>query len=379
MTDRQPLTSGPNPKEERQKGRRSWRFADWLYGANDAVSAAFYLFRLLQPLIILLIAFLFMAVILRPAPWSYAIDVRSQTAVVFPSPRLDTEWRVDGGTVCTRSRSAESSSEENNLCGSSRWRLVEAGGPEAVIIMRSIAGTLPEKTNTDDSTGSRNEHPYSARFDWTPEGAMVLRLTPNHPSARLTLARPDGTETHLDEATTVTFPRSGSPSRLVFPFTGETLIGDDARAGSTSILQSGQLSIFSQTDETITGRAEVDSVRFLPGDRLHLKAGERSIPRGFLYVETGNSESNESSDSSRDAMTIVAFGHAESLRVIRYGEAGIVFRPSLWAELTRPRPANTLIGMLLGALGLMVLYQGAAKVGSRRAAKRLFRRRPPTD
>ena len=137
----------------------------------------------------------------------------------------------------------------------------------------------------------------------------------------------------------------------VFPFAGATTLGDDVAWSGEVQLQSGRIDVFSASLDSLGERALIASTQLLRGDRVDLEAGlGKPLPKGFLHVQRAG-------DAPSSTMHAVVFGSAESVKVVRYGDAGYRVAPGWWAQLTHHPYFSTLLLLLVALTAYLASYK----------------------
>ncbi|MFP5407280.1 MAG: hypothetical protein ACLGHY_13405, partial [Gammaproteobacteria bacterium] len=256
-------------------------------------------------------------------------------------------------------------------CGGSRW----------------AAYTIPEATDSTiadehvlvlgGAAAGGQQQPINVTMEVREDGGLQLaiRSKGEGPLGVLRLASSD-VVLPLSSPINLVWPGTGRPRDLVFPFYGERItIGRDVSASQSSMLREGALTVQTGSDETLDKRAQVEQVALMPGDQVRLqKRAVDEVPKGFLRfdrVQSGNGDP--------PALTAVAYGRAESLKIERFGDAGYEFSPGWWVGIVHDR---TLAIVSLALAGLLAVLGGYASIRQVRprireswsASRRHFRR-----
>ena len=147
---------------------------------------------------------------------------------------------------------------------------------------------------------------------------------------------------------------------LTLPFSGETTLGRAVSWFDTRVLHSGKVVVYT-ADESADKRKMIDEAELMLGDQVLLRKPKtigrwrelllgwleppRSWPRGFVYVTVEDFE---------DTMQVVAFGHAGSIGIERFGESGYDFEPARIRALAAD-PALAFWGSILAAYMTLIL------------------------
>lgn len=320
------------------------------------VNHALALGRWAQPWILVAIVVLLVHAWVDDAPWPYALNAETAVATLLPDAATPVRWNVSDAVVCvaagSRPELADAAEGTGQHCPSGRWHAISVpGSGERVLEIHAS----PDAVRSDVKVAAR------------PEGGVILQV--RTPQGRMSIESPEAPPVQLPAQALVVFPAAsgeGWPGDLVLPFSGAIAIGDDARSGQAGILHRGDLTIYTRSDESISGRGLVDSVALLPGDRIEASLGNDPgtiNAKGFIHATLAR----PGTDAPMPGFRVVAFGQAEDVRIVRFGEQSRAFRPGAWARISRHSVVGTWIAGLLGALGLMAMYREASS-GTEHAA-----------
>ncbi len=343
-----PGTAAPAHAWRRLLAHVGNRAGDWLRG--------------LLLILALLIAALLALAWLNSPPWPYSLVADTEYVMLKPASTVDTQWSVEGATICRlrdNGQHADAGGNASASCGSPRWIEVPAD-PVAEPSLVLVAAAAD----------------YTARFSLAESGGLALHVSARGDEGALVLVGSDGSRLALGTEALMRFAPTAAgewPRRLVFPFTGNAFIGDDARASGAAILREGTLAIHAQADDTVSGRTVIDEIVLVPGDRVELATaqGAGAHPRGFIHADLLAPKP----DMRMTGMQVVAFGQSEALRIVRFGEQGLTFKPGLWARLTRHPLVNSWVALLMAAFGLVLTViplcadRSAAGIEPKRAAE----------
>lgn len=313
------------------------------------------LLRASQPFILLATLALVAYSLFSSQPWPYALHAQAGQISLSPVAAGQTRWSLEGATVCLRRAAAIEHSVpmtySSDACSSARWVELDLSGFDDPMLQFEGVGRAGQA---------------EVRFDLRLEGGLALSV--RSADGGLSLVSASGQGAALGQEMIALFPAVGEAeaawaSERVFPFAGSVRIGNDARTGTSGLLRAGDLSIYTRSDDSISGRGLVDSVALLPGDRVELStvAGAVSRPsRGFIHVDL----LQPLPEQAAAGLSLVAFGHAEDVRIVRFGEQTQAFQPSLWARLSRNAVLGSWVAALLAVLGLMAVYREGSEIGS---------------
>lgn len=328
--------------------------------------------RAALPLLVIALIGLVAWALLSRQPWPFSVEAKSEHVTLLLTPELETSWRIDEALLCVRAgelpshvRGGLPALEGISPCPGRRWRAFDLRG------LREATLRLPAMPRTDAA--------YSVRIDVERDGSLALQISGDGDGLAPLELLPGGEAAPLDlgYAAILHFPPPGAdhaPRRLLLPFAGAGSIGKDVSWREPTLLRSGTLSLYTRSDEAAGGRDLVTTTQLLPGDRVDL--GQRSragggVTKGFVHFDLLPASAEPA------AMTIVALGEAESVRIVRFGDQGYSFSPGLLARLTRHSAVSTWAVLIVSLLGLMSIYKDGAELG--RGSFRERRRRFAAD
>lgn len=316
------------------------------------------LLRNLQPVFIVALIGLVAWALLSRQPWPFSINADSEHVSLLLAHDLETQWRIDGALLCVRAGGAAAPAlgalpalHGKSPCPGRRWRAYDLRGLDEV--------TLRLPASLDDAGG------YTVRLDAEPDGGLALQvggegdgreslvLLPGEGAAPVAI----GTDAILR------FPPPAEgrpPARVLLPFSGAGAIGKDVSWREPTLLRRGSVSLYTRSDEAVGGRELVASTELLPGDRVDLgkrAAGAGVVSKGFIHFDLLPQVTEPVT------MNVVAFGEAEAVRIVRFGEQGYSFAPGLLARLTRHSAVSTWAVLIVSLLGFMSVYQAVAGLG----------------
>lgn len=314
------------------------------------------------PLVVVTVLVLLLLAWLSPAGWYFSIHARSAVAALELPQALETNWRIEGATLCAAQAlpALARLPAEASPCGSARWQafaLPESEGAEQVLVL--------------GGRGAGEDEPIEARLELREDDGLQLSLR-TAPGGSLGMLRPapDTPAVALGNALNLIWRGEARPRDLVLPFVAEQVrVGRDVTWSDAAMLHSGTLSVFTSSEEAAARRSLVEEVQLLPGDQVRLGGSELTgtasgfPPKGFLRFARRPGE-------DAPALEVVAFGRADSLRVERFGDSGYDFRPGLWARLThdgRLTIATALLAALVAGLGALGSAREMGTPGPRQA------------
>ena len=264
---------------------------------------------------------------LLPANWEFSIEATTDIVELQLPPGVQTQWQVDGALICSRQAldmdAAYRLDSAREPCGSAAWSAWRVPGPEQVVTVEG---------------GTR------VVVQWQPDGslAMSLRAPADANAGRYSVV---GVVEDVALGRTVNLIWSTVPARaLTLPFSGATTLGRAVGWSSVGMLRSGSIVVYT-ADESADKRTRVEETTLMLGDQIQLDEPGRGEPwpKGFVRVE-----------ANADAMQIVAFGRANSLRIDRFGESGYDFRPGVLRSLAAD-PLIAFWGSILAAYMTLIL------------------------
>lgn len=306
------------------------------------------------PLLIAYFVYLLSEAVLKPPSWYYSVSARSEAAALSLPAELETSWRIEGATLCSSvaldQLAAYASSE--SPCGSRRWQAYTLTQTQEQVLVLGGAATGP---------GRSIEVSMETRADRGLQ--MSIRGSRDMQSLGMLHLVDQGMEITLGPQLNLIWPADARPRDLVFPFTANRVkVGRDVTWSDSSLLHEGRMEIFAASDESLSKRTRVEEASLLPGDQIRLDRFGGSTPlhpKGFLRfdrLQPGESPS---------ALTAVAFGRAERVRIERFGDSGYDFQPPWWAGASQNHTLVIISGLIGGLLGLLGGYAAIRDIHAR--------------
>lgn len=147
-------------------------------------------------------------------------------------------------------------------------------------------------------------------------------------------------------------PAINNDNTVLLPFTGTANIGLSVALARNKILDSGTISIFSASEESLTGRALIEEIDLVLGDEVLLgvegTSSQEPAMRGFVLFNTAKPHADLSK-----LMDVVVYGPASQLRILRYGEQGYGFKPGWWAKIKYRSNLVIIVILLTGFISLL--------------------------
>lgn len=137
---------------------------------------------------------------------------------------------------------------------------------------------------------------------------------------------------------------------LILPFSGAITLGRDVAWGSQRMLLSGEVNVYSSSEEHMTGRAVAEHTLLTLGDRVDIgMVGDSTgMPKGFLRIDRA---AGPSSDTR--LMDVVVYAAAEQATIHRYGGGHYQFEAGWWLRLKHQ--SGVVIAMLVATGVLSIL------------------------
>lgn len=321
--------------------------------------------RNLQPVMVLAVVGLVAWALLARQTWPFSVAAESEHVTLHLAPDLETNWRIEGALLCVRSNMTDLGllpiEDSSSPCKGSRWKAYDLSDVEEVTLR------VPAMSSEDaDDAPPENDMGYAARLDVEPDGSLAILVTAEGKAdTPLVLLLGDATaplELGRDVILAFPKPEAGSPAgRLLLPFSGSGTIGKDVSWWEPTLLRRGSVSLYTRSAEAAGGRDLVATADLLPGDRLDvgLHPGTGGVvTKGFVHFDLWPEPEEP------PAMTVVAFGEAESIQIVRFGDQGYSFSPALLARLTRHSAVSTWAVLVLSLLGFMAIYREGSEIGS---------------
>jgi hypothetical protein len=323
------------------------------------------LVRLLPVGLCILGAFILLAVF-GTHEWPFALRADTRHIEVDLPDSHQSVWNLDGAVICTRTALdarqellvSLTQDETVLLCGSSRWR---AYAP-------AVQGSMPAEVTAVFGTDATADPGYvAARASLTGDRLQIDLRRLEGAAATLRLVASSGAPLPIADRVMLIWPSSDGSAR-VFPFAATVRVGQDVNFARTELLEGGQISVFSASDESIAGRALVQTFELTPGDRVELgsrveRDQARSYPRGFFRLDPRRA--GDGAATGAGTLEVIAFGAAESVRVLRLGDTGFSFEPSLWMRLSYN---NRVVIWSLVIFGVLSVLAGLAEARQLRRA-----------
>lgn len=276
--------------------------------------------------IIMFIGFVFYRLAI-PSKWDFSIEATTEVANINLRPGTETRWLVDGAVICSR----------DVLELPERYRLSPADSPCGRRVWHAWRSTDPEQL-------LRLNGGASATLQLRPEGGLAMSLRPKD-GASLGGYSVVGVVEDVDLDSAVNLIWTDIPAQsLTLPFSGATTLGRAVSWSDTRLLHGGNVVVYT-ADESADKRKKVDEAALILGDQVSLGESEpdHAWPKGFVRVAGGE-----------DAMQVVAFGRASSLRIERFGGSGYDFRPGPIRAIAAD-PAVAFWGSVLAAYMTLIL------------------------
>lgn len=308
--------------------------------------------RRLQPLLVIAMAGLVAWALLSREPWPYSIDAESEHVTLNLSQEAETNWRIDAARLCVRSNLEPleiPAVTGSSPCPSRRWRAYD---------LSAIAEPALRIPSAPDAAGH-----YTARIDVNVDGSLSVQLEPDQKATGLLLFTDAQGPLALGNEVLLHFPappEDGLPRRLLLPFAGSGTLGKDVSWREPTLLRSGVITLYTRSDEAAGGRELVATTELMAGDRIDLSQGDAAagqLAKGFVHFDL------LPAPEAPSLLRVVAFGEADSVRIVRFGEQGFSFSPGPLARLARHSAISTWAVLLFSLLGLMAVYKEGSEIG----------------
>jgi len=295
---------------------------------NDGDSVSFWKLSVaaMMIFIIMFIGFIFYRLAI-PSKWEFSIEATTEVANINLRPGTETRWLVDGAVICSRDvlelPERYRLSSADSPCGRRAWHAWRSTDPEQLLRLNGGA---------------------SATLQLRPEGGLAMSLRAEDGASLGGYSVVSVVEdVDLDSAVNLIWTDI-PPQSLTLPFSGATTLGRAVSWSDTRLLHGGNVVVYT-ADESADKRTKVDEAALMLGDQVSLGEPEpdHAWPKGFVRVAGGE-----------DAMQVVAFGRASSLRIERFGESGYDFKPGPIRALAAD-PAVAFWGSVLAAFMTLIL------------------------
>tara|TARA_R110000823_G_C15944668_1_gene500791 strand:- start:2177 stop:3253 length:1077 start_codon:yes stop_codon:yes gene_type:complete len=301
----------------------------------------------LRPFLVIAMVSLILFALFSPKPFSFSIKAETEHVTLMLSPDQQVLWRIAGAQLCIRAGIEPLPypvlDSASSPCSGRRWESYNLG---------NLNDTTHELALRFPMSGS------IVRLDTAEDGALLVHINSSgeEPDQLSLITAGSNDPDLIGFEAILRFPRPGEdspPGRMVLPFSGSGSIGKDVSWRESTLLRKGSIELYTHSDEAVGGRALVASTELMPGDRIDLnhEANDRSeVTKGFIHYDL-LPELTEPV-----AMTVVAFGTAKAIRIIRFGDAGYTFSPGLIARLMHHSAVTTWAVAIFSLLTLMAIY-----------------------
>ncbi|WP_353110259.1 hypothetical protein [Salinisphaera dokdonensis] len=293
--------------------------------------------------------------------WPFSLRAQTRLAVIQIDGSRETAWDISDATLCVRdklpSRASAVREITNNetvaaTCGGTRWHAYTSATPDGYVSELSLSFGGADATKLG---------PYTTQFESLADNRFTVRITPmsNSDAPPLRIVNANHVDAVIHGPVMLVWPTPASGISLIFPFRGTAMVGKDVTTRRKALLEQGRIEIYSASDEEATGQSTISSVDLFPGDYVAIAdedSPQRSAASGFIRL------SPDALTRDWPAFMITAFGRSDDVRVERYGEAGIDFQPSMWAQLTHDRWSVILTLILFGGLPALATLAEAARL-----------------
>lgn len=299
--------------------------------------------------IVIFIGFILFRLVL-PANWTFTVEAKTELVEVEMRPDTEVRWLVDGAAVCFRKYPELPNDYVDRLpdhpCDSNRWTGWQSQDFEQVLRLNPGA---------------------SAAIQLRPQGGFEVSLRASE--GQLLGGYSIGgiaSEVALGSAVNLIWTEIPQQS-LTLPFSGEITLGRAASWSDSSVLHGGNVVVYT-ADESADKRKMIEETKLMLGDQVGLRSPQsepnrlkslwpwpelerpwrappRAWPKGFVYV---------TAEAGEDIMRVVAFGHAGSIGVERFGESGYDFEPARIRALAAD-PAVAFWGSVLAVYMTLII------------------------
>lgn len=305
---------------------------------------------------------------LQPVAWQLNMVARTEVARL---QLMDAQsWQLSDAIVCVQSEGQSGVGwqlVDDPACGRRQWkRLVTQGDPFHRALNLSASTLTPidvqieifrsgelrmalRHTDPSQSVGSLLSQDTGQASGGT--GAQMNLIWP-----ALTLAQASGYE---------------DGGVAILPFSGGMMVGRDVSWGAQRMLMSGEIAVFSASENHLAGRTVAEQSTLMLGDRVDIVATDRQAgtPKGFVRVNRLASPPEQA-----NTMEVVVYAPAEQATIHRYGGGDYRFEASWWVRL---KHQSSLVILLLVVTGLLSILSSLISIAP--ACRQLFawcRQRP---
>ncbi|MFW8567082.1 hypothetical protein [Orrella sp. 11846] len=313
--------------------------------------------------VLLLVGLLFLGCLLfalwlvfRPVAWQ--LTLLAKTEVTHLDLRVSQKWLLDDAVICMRMRQAAgvgATDTETNLwvqndkaCEGRHWARLNTGVPE-------------DGQATAIHLFATSNSPLTVHLETTRAGELLM--TVRHSASDQILGEVFDKETGkvlavLNKDVNITWPAISVEelsSRdelgvIVLPFSGSLMVGQDISWGTQHMLLSGEIAVYSASEDHLTGRTVAEHSVLMLGDRVNFEAPDTHsvIPKGFLRIDRLDSRFQESY-----LMEVVAHAPAEQVVIQRFGGGDYKFEAGWWVRLKHQSSLVIVLLILTGLLSIM--------------------------
>lgn len=283
---------------------------------------------------------------LRPVAWQLNLLARTEVARL---QLMDSQfWQLSDAIVCVRTDGQRQAVQEvdDSLCGGrqwKRWQTEEDSLPRALDLSASNTARIDVQIETSRSGELR----------------MALRQTEVSQGLGMLVSQDSGQALgHLGSQVNLIWPALTLEQAsvredggvAVLPFTGGIMVGRDVSWSTQRMLISGEIAVFSASENHLAGRTVAEQSVLMLGDRVDITATDRpaGIPKGFLRVNRVAAPPEQA-----HTMDIVAYAPAEQATIHRFGGGDYRFEAGWWVRLKHQSSLVILLLVLTGVLSML--------------------------
>lgn len=288
--------------------------------------------------------------------WVFNINAETSIVELTTPDKGEIRWRVNGARICSKGKlSGASLAPLSQGCPNPKWHAYEFSDPEQTLILSGVFRVTFETRQDQSLIMSLREKPPPKADKQTQ--AKTPKSTERKRGFSALLTFTDGREDislAVNDKVRVNFTwpsedQSGGKGRLAtdrfFPFSAAAAIGRDVNWTGTSVLSKGKIGVH-VADVSADKRHEVDRTTLLLGDRVQLGSNEEdgayNYPKGFIRKKLDS-----------NILEVIAFGEAQSIRIIRYGGNDYEFGPSILTGLRHDPLFIPVISLVVGLITLL--------------------------
>lgn len=281
----------------------------------------------------------------KPVAWQLSLTANTEIARMKISDALS--WQLKDAVICVKeTRSPSIPQEHDPVCKGRQWHRTGEQGASGARVLRLEASP---------------DHPIDVQIESLRSGE--LRMALRQSGQGRTLGTVQSLETgqivaHLGTEVNILWPAltrhevisQEEDGSVVLPFSGAITVGRDVSWSTEKMLVSGEISVFSASDDHLAGRTIAEQSTLVLGDRVDIESLPQSFgtPKGFLRVDRLAAATDQP-----NTMMVVVHAPAGQATVHRYGGGFYRFEASWWVRLKHQSSLVIVLVLLTGLLSIL--------------------------